>query len=236
MGTWLGAYFGRGSLASENARLKTALAAAQMELESLRREHESDQRLRTSLELGARVFQVRHWICAPVLSRGGLQGLPSVVRLGKGTSDNVRVGAAVAVPEGLVGRVTRVSEHTCEVRLVTDPAVRVSCEVEGADAAWGRVIGVVEGGGGETLRGHGPLTMFYVFNPLRVCHLGRRPTLPPHARVVTSGLGGVFPRGLLVGHLMDGLDEDEQSLEREGRVVPALDFAALENVFIRRED
>ena len=78
--------------------------------------------------------------------------------------------------------------------------------------------------------------LLYVVNPFRVRHLERRPKLPPRARIVTSGLGGVFPRGLVVGFLIDGAHEDETKLEREGDVVPAVDFPSLERVFIRREN
>ena len=67
-------------------------------------------------------------------------------------------------------------------------------------------------------------------------HMKRRPALPPNAKIITSGLGGVFPRGLTVGYLVEGCEEDETQLEREGAVMPAVDFPSLEDVFIRRED
>ena len=67
-------------------------------------------------------------------------------------------------------------------------------------------------------------------------HLKRQPRLSAHARIITSGLGGLYPRGLTVGYLIDEQDEGETELEREGDVLPAVDFPSLENVFIRRED
>ena len=48
--------------------------------------------------------------------------------------------------------------------------------------------------------------------------------VPPRSRVMTSGLGGVFPRGLEVGTYVS-----------EGEVLPSVDFTTLEDVFIRRE-
>jgi rod shape-determining protein MreC len=53
---------------------------------------------------------------------------------------------------------------------------------------------------------------------------------------VTSGLGGIFPKGILVGSLVSRLRSDPTRLEQEGDVAPAVDFPALEEVFIRRED
>jgi rod shape-determining protein MreC len=51
---------------------------------------------------------------------------------------------------------------------------------------------------------------------------------------VTSGLGGVFPKGLEIGTLLD-VRRDEKGLAREGEVLPSVDFSMLEDVFIRRE-
>jgi len=49
-----------------------------------------------------------------------------------------------------------------------------------------------------------------------------------HQRVVTSGLGGIFPRGIVVGRLV-GLEAST------GSVQLAVDLTALEFVFVRRE-
>ena len=79
-------------------------------------------------------------------------------------------------------------------------------------------------------------SVLYFVNPLRMRHMRQRLDLPPRAKIITSGLGGIFPRGLVVGFLLDGQHVDETRLEREGDVVSAVDFPALETVFIRRED
>jgi rod shape-determining protein MreC len=50
---------------------------------------------------------------------------------------------------------------------------------------------------------------------------------------LTSGLGGVFPKGLVVGTLLD-VRKDDNGLACEGEVQPAVDFSTLEDVFIRR--
>ena len=79
-------------------------------------------------------------------------------------------------------------------------------------------------------------SLLYIVPPLRIQNVAQQPALPPRARIITSGLGGVFPRGLLVGFLIDGARGDETNLEQEGDVEPAVDFLSLENVFIRRAD
>ena len=77
--------------------------------------------------------------------------------------------------------------------------------------------------------------VIYVVNPLLVRHLQRDVKIPLRARIVTSGLGGVFPRGITIGYLADKSVRDETQLECEGDVIPSVDLAALEDVFIRCE-
>lgn len=122
----------------------------------------------------------------------------------------------VAVPDGLVGRVASVSLKTAEVLLVTDPALKVACEIEGGRG----VRGVSAGGSGDKIF-------------LR--HLTAAADVPPRARVLTSGRGGLFPRGLTVGTLLSIPADAEGRPSLTGEVVPAVDFATLEDVFIRCE-
>ncbi len=217
------------NLAAENRRLKAENAALRMELAS-----NGERSVGREPPEGAAM--PTNWIAAPILSRNGAAGVRGYLRVGKGSLAGVRPGAAVAVPEGLVGRVTAVSPHTCDVRLITDPSVRVACEVESEDPSLGPIYGILYGGGATCLAAEAEATILYVVNPLRIRHLQQRPELPPRAKIITSGLGGVFPRGLVVGFLIDGQHADETKLEREGDVVPAVDFPSLEDVFIRREN
>ena len=219
VGTRLGGFFHGARVAAENRRLKDENDALRM----VRGE---------AAALAAENARLR----APVLSRGGAAGVRGLIRVGRGRADGVATNAAVAVPEGLVGRVEQVSPRTADVRLITSPSVKVACDVETGDPALGAVRGILEGGGVHAVRPEAATSILYVINPLRVRHLKRRPKLPAHARIITNGLGGIFPRGLTVGFLVDEQDEGEMELEREGDVLPAVDFPALENVFIRRED
>ena len=214
VGTRLGGFFHGARVAAENARLRALLG----------------------LDAARAPLPTNRWICAPVLSRGGAAGVRGLIRVGRGRADGVTTNAAVAVPEGLVGRVEQVSLRTADVRLITSPSVKVACDVETGDPALGAVRGILEGGGVHAVRPEAATSILYVINPLRVRHLKRRPKLPARARIITNGLGGIFPRGLTVGFLVDEQDEGEMELEREGDVLPAVDFPALENVFIRRED
>ena len=206
----------RGSAAqAENARLRREVASLALLRGDMERLESENARLRRALGYVGR--RPGDWVAAEVLSSGGAAaGSPNVVRVDKGSLAGVREGAVVVAAEGLVGRVTAVTPHTSEVTLGSDRGVKVSCEVETGSGR--RICGILSGGSDELL-------------VLR--HLTDAGEVPPRARVLTSGRGGVFPKGLEVGTLLD-VHTDAEGLAREGEVQPNVDFSALEDVFIRR--
>lgn len=218
----------RQSYAAENQRLRRENDILRMALQETERGAAAGVRAAVPDGLKA-------WIPAPVLSRGGMAGSRNFLRIGKGSLHGVKSGAAVAVPDGLVGVVSEVSMHTCVIRLISDPDVKVSCEVESANPDVGAVYGIVSGGG-ATVATQSDVAVLYVVNPLRAGRIKNGFVPPPRARVTTSGLGGVFPKGLLIGYLVSGTRRGESNLECEGEIEPAVDFPALEEVFIRNEN
>jgi len=224
----------RYSLSAENRRLAAEVDALRLVRGEADRLRDENKRLRRMLDYPPAAEG--KWMPAPVLSRGGAEGVRHVLRAGRGSADGVRIDAAVAAPDGLVGRVVETTPHTCTVRLITDPGSRVSCRVETGDPDHGAVFGIFSGGRARDALPETDGTLLYIVDPLRISHLKRDLVIPPRAEIITSGLGGIFPRGLTVGYLIDGTRADETQLEREGDVVPAVDFPALEDVFIRRED
>lgn len=203
------------------ARLRMALA----ETETLEAEV---SRLRVLLDFSPPI--ACRWQAAPVLSRGGTAAVWQSVRLAKGSLHGVRKGDPVVVPDGVAGRVTEVSPHTCEVMLITDPNSRVACELETPGEGVGVVRGILYGGGARPTA-NPVLTLLYVVEPLRLRYLARDFEPPPRTRVVTSGLGPTYPKGLTVGYLLESRLESD-GLSREAAVMPAVDMAALDEVFI----
>ena len=218
----------RQNYGAENARLRREndiLRMALQEAESGSAGRQDEDRTPPAL---------RGWIQAPVLSRSGAAGAANFLRIGKGSIDGVCEGAAVAVPDGLVGIVSKVSLHTCTIQLITDPEVKVSCRLETGEPKLGAVYGIVYGTGARTVA-QTDVSVLYVVNPLRAGHIKNGYDPPPRTRVVTSGLGGIYPEGIVIGYLISETREDDTKLEREGDIAPAVDFPALEEVFIRRE-
>ena len=206
----------RGAAAgAENVRLRREAATLAMVEADNGRLFQENVRLRRLL--GYDAFPAERWLPAEVLSfGGGASGARQICRVGKGSLAGVKEGAMVAVPDGLVGRVTSVSLKTAEVLLVTDPAFKVACEIEGS----GGVRGISAGGSGERIF---------------LKHLTSAAEVPPRARVLTSGRGGLFPRGLAIGTLLTIHNAAEGRPSPVGEAVPAVDFSTLEDVFIRCE-
>ena len=209
--------FFRGAEAmAENVRLRREVAALSMVRSDLDRMESENARLRRALEYRARNPEM--WLAAGVLtSGGGAAGAHNVIRVDKGSLAGVRKGAVVTVPEGLVGQVTGVTPHTSEITLITDRSLKVACEVETDDRV--RPQGILSGGSEESLL---------------IRHLRHATGVPARSRVLTSGVGGIFPKGIEIGTLLDVL-QDVRGLASEGEVQPSVEFSALEDVFIRRE-
>lgn len=210
-GAWRGA-----AASAENVRLKREVAALALARDDLARLEAENERLRRALDYSESERGV--WLAAAVLSRSpALASGRHVLRTDKGSNAGVAEGAVVTVPEGLVGRVVSVTSHTSEILLVTDPSLKVSCEVAlpGGDF----LRGTLAGGSDERLA---------------LKHILSKAEVPPRSPVFTSGLGGVFPKGIAVGTLLE-VRQDCDSPRREGEVLPAVDFSTLKDVFIRRE-
>lgn len=228
VGVRVRAVFSRTGHAARNAMLErdvTRLRLAAAETEALA---EEVARLRALLDFSPP--SPGHWLAAPVLSRGGTSAVWQSVRLEKGSLHGIRKGDPAVVPEGVVGRVTDVSPHTCEVMLVTDPNSRAACELEAAGEGLGVVRGILYGDGSHPAADP-KLTLLYVVDPLRLRYLARDFEPAPRTRVVTSGLGQTFPRGLTVGYVIESRLEPD-GLSRVATVLPAVDMASLDEVFV----
>lgn len=235
VGLHVRAAFTRVNYASRYAKQERELTRLQVMFAEAETREAEVKHLRTLLEYTPPVSC--RWMAAPVISRGGTAGIWQSVRVGKGSVHGVRRGDLVMVPEGVVGRVSDVSLHTSEVMLITDPNSRVACELDlPSEEGTGIVRGILYGGGVRP-GGDPKLTLLYVVEPLRLRFMAREFEPAPRTRVITSGLGNTFPKGLTVGYVLSSLMEP-QNLSREAEVMPAVDMAALHDVFIlaARED
>jgi rod shape-determining protein MreC len=201
-------YVGLVGASEENERLRARVSELDGErglLEEFKRENE---RLRALLDLNA-VSQLRG-VAANVIGdepSGWGQG----VIVNKGSLMGIRVGMAVVHPKGVVGQVVAVSPNYSHVLLVTDHASGVDVMTQDS-----RVRGVVEGVGAD----HCELRYVSKQTPVRVGDT-----------VVTSGMDGVFPKGLLVG-VVSKVAVETGTLLQNVEIQVAVDLDKLEEVLI----
>ena len=128
----------------------------------------------------------------------------------RGKRDGFYEDMPVVTPAGVMGRVISASPSTSQVLLITDPNRAIPVLIESS-----RVKGVLKGSG------HGYLTLEYV---------RRTEQFAVGDKVVTSGLLGIFPKGLMVGSVKD-VRKDERNIFAEVVVDPFVEMDTIEEVF-----
>jgi rod shape-determining protein MreC len=137
------------------------------------------------------------------------------VQIDLGTRDGVREDLPVITDAGLIGRVSSVSTTHAQVMLVGDPNCHVSALVENAS----RDMGVLIAGG--TLD----------TSLVELTYLASSANLKPGQSVITSGLGGVFPKGIPIGQIVDSRSV-EYGLYTDARVKLNANLGSLEQVWV----
>jgi rod shape-determining protein MreC len=138
-------------------------------------------------------------------------GLSRSLVLSEGSDDDLRRDMAVVSTEGVVGRLIAVSTGASRVLLIDDHNAALDA-FDQRSRARGIIAGVVDDG----------LTMKYV---------DRSEDIKPGDTIVTSGMDGVFPRGLLVGQV-GRVSQEGPGLFLNVEVKAAVDFRKLEQVLI----
>lgn len=192
-------------LVDENAKLRAELVAAQ---NAAAREGELEKllALRASLQfdtLSARVVAVETSAFFRVVR----------VKLDRG-GDEIKPGMAVVASAGVVGRVQRVFGGWCDVLLAADPKSSID-------------VVVARTGGRAVVKGIAGSDRYR----LRVEYLERKDEAAEGDLVVTSGLGGFFPRDLPVGKIVK-VDKRGFGLYQDAEVQPVVDFGKLRDVLV----
>ncbi len=137
------------------------------------------------------------------------------ILINRGTNDGVRVNMPVVSTQGLVGHVMETYGGTAKVRLLLDTGSSASAMIQRPQS---RAVGVVEGN---------PVQL----SSLRMKNLTRDGDVIKGDKIMTSGLGGIYPKGLLIGEVVDVLDDDG-GLMKHALIRPSVDFSRIEEVFV----
>ena len=149
-------------------------------------------------------------LTAMVIGRGSTQW-SKMVFIDKGTDDGIRGNVAVVTDMGIVGHVIHSTATTSKVLLITDSRSAVDSLFQNT-----RVPGVTTGTGEDLCE--------IKFVPIDA-------ELKVGDRVISSGLGGIFPKGRMVGTVV-GVAKRKQELFQDVVVAPSVDLSRLEDVLV----
>lgn len=192
----------------ENEALRTRILELEQEAVRLAEVEQTNHRLRDML--GFRRTLHGHTQIAQVTGKDPLPWFHTFT-IDKGAADGVRKGMAVLSPHGVVGVVETSSAHAARVLLLTDHNSGIDAVVQRS-----RARGIVEGAVGEGC------VMKY---------LRQGEDVAVGDRVVTSGLDGVFPKGVVIGSVTR-LSGPSRGLMQVAEIEPAVPFDRIEEVLI----
>lgn len=207
---------GIGGMAIENQRMSTEVARLLGEVRALKSLERENEQLRSVLGFASRA--TRDLIPGDVIARSR-DGWWQTLRINKGYENGVMTNQAVISVEGLVGRVASVSARTADVLLLSDPTCQVSAQILRTGA-----FGIVKGRGPQW-DGSVLCRMEFINKNIPV-QLGDE--------VITSGLGGIFPRGLLIGYV-DRISVDRSGLYQYVDIISKADIGTLQYLFAVRD-
>jgi rod shape-determining protein MreC len=201
-------YFFIVNVAKENDNLQKELKEAFEDNTRLNELKLSNTRLRNLLSFEKTI--TNRVLSAEVVGKDPSPWFKTVI-IDKGKNDGVKRGMAVVVPRGIAGQVTDVSFNYSKVLLIIDHNSAVD-----ALAQNDRARGIIKGGMAEQC------LFKYVL---------RKHDLNIGDVVVSSGLDGVFPKGLAVGYV-SAVVKPKSGIFQEVTVTPYVDFEKLEEVLV----
>ena len=206
MRTSWGDYVALQEVRGENERLREEVGRLEVRLQQERALAQRARSLEEILELRQNVELST--VAATVIAGGASPDFRTIT-IDKGTAEGLRPDMAVIAPGGVVGRIVTPSGRASKVQLLIDRNAAAGALVERS-----RAHGVVEGTGGG----------------LRMNYVSGTADVQVGDAVVTSGIDGIYPKGLVIGQI--------ESLERGSGdfdaivVRPVVDFSSVEAVLV----
>lgn len=134
------------------------------------------------------------------------------IRIDRGSRDGIEVGMGVIHPGGVVGTIYRVSEHFSEVLTLADPASNIDAVVQRS-----RARGIVSGES-KTLN-------------CKLKYMDKLEDVSQDDAIVSTNFGGIFPSGLLIGHVSE-VSSTANGILQNITVKTAVDLYRLEEVLV----
>ncbi len=165
-------------------------------------------------QIGLPIPEPRQLILANIIGQG-TSGLGKYFLIDKGAKNGIKEKAAViSAGNLLVGQVVETANSFSKIQLITDSNSRINALIQES-----RITGLVRGGRGLSLT---------------IDLLPQGKTIEQGQIIVTSGLAGFFPAGLLIGQI-ERVISSQVEISQTAKVKPAVDFNKLERVFVVKE-
>jgi rod shape-determining protein MreC len=193
---------------AENERLRRRIEALEVERQSLLEAQATNLRLKQLLDFRNQLSGAP--VIASVIGNSANSWFQSCV-LNKGEADGVRKGMAVVTPAGVVGKVVSVTPRTAKVLLLTDPNSGIDVLVQRT-----RSRGIVSGS---------------LENGVVLKYVKRSEDIQAGDRLITSGMDGVFPKGMMVGTVIR-VRKQHLGLFQFIEVLPAVQSSRVEDVLV----
>ncbi|MFW6146957.1 MAG: rod shape-determining protein MreC [Thermodesulfobacteriota bacterium] len=192
----------------ENLRLKDQIDLLKLENSRYQEVLLTNKRLQDLLKFQDNIDDP---VVPAMVSGWDSSGMFKSIIIDKGSHEGMAVNMAVVSSEGVVGRVVSVSPHYSQVLLVTDRNSAIDGLVQRS-----RSRGMLKGRGSDYC---------YFDYVIKTCEIEEGDT------IVTSGLGGIFPKGLHLGRV-EHVEDSSSKLFKDVRVIPAVNFNKLEEVLV----
>jgi rod shape-determining protein MreC len=204
--------FSIGSINEQNKNLKRKVSELEAENLLLKEYEYQNLRLRDLLQFKDSVSKDYEIISAAVVARNPSNSFQTVT-INRGENDGIQRNMAVVTSMGLVGHVINVSRYSAEVMLIIDNESAVSSLVQIT-----RTPGVIEGPADRN-------------GYLKMSHISKEAPLRNKQVIISSGLGGIFPKGLPIGKIVK-VEIESNGLEKYALIRPFADFNRLEEVMV----
>lgn len=200
-------------LKAENDRLRDSISFLEQQLVQFQELQKENYRYRKLLEFSE--GSSHRLLAAEVIARDPSQWFGTIT-INRGYLDGVEQEMAVIAEGGLVGMISTVSPHSSQVLLITDPRLSVSAMVQRTRDPV--TVGIVESNAKDTTR-------------LKITYLPLGAKIQPGDVIVSSGMGGVFPRGILIGTVTE-VNQDQPGMVLSALITPRVNFNRLEEVLV----
>lgn len=211
---FVGFVFNFSNIKSENEQLKKKNSELENKLVEYNSLKSDNDNLRKMLNFKNQRSEYDYLGC-DIIGKSG-DGVLDQFVINKGSKNGIEKQMIVVASEGLVGQITNVGSNWAIVQTLSNENIAVSATIESTDENSGVVKGYKDSD-----------------NKLlaQLCYLPESSSVKKGDVILTSGLGGFYPKDIRIGSVID-VQEDQGKVMKTAIVQPYVDFNKINDVFV----